>query len=164
MMLIISGFIFILAVALIFREEKIEAEEKAIHHSVHHKLTHPVKKSIFVGLIVGLASGFLGLGGGFIIVPLFMFLFEVESHHAVATSLAAVMILSVPSAITHYYLGNIQILLLAICGVGALIGGQIGSRTVVRIHSKTLRWIVITSYFIVSISLAVFELLNAGLN
>jgi len=163
MMFIISAFIFVMGIALIFREEKIEQEEKIMHHDVRKELLHPVKKSVFIGLLVGIAAGFLGLGGGFLMVPLFMFLFEIESHHAVATSLLAVLIMSVPSALTHLYLGNIDLALFLACGLGCIFGGQIGSRTVVKVKSKTLRWIVIISYFIASIALAAFELMSTGL-
>ena len=163
MMFIFCGFLIVLGILLIFREEQMESEEKKTHQEIKKTVQHPIKKSLVLGLIIGFISGFLGLGGGFLMVPLFMFWFEIESHHAVATSLLAAMIISLPNAITHYFLGHVDLMLVGLCGIGAVIGSQIGSRTVLKIKGKTLRWTVIASYFILSIALIAFELFNQGL-
>ena len=61
--------------------------------------------SIFLigaGLITGLASGFFGVGGGFLIVPALMFLSQMSMRHAVANSLAIITLMGVSSTISSY--------------------------------------------------------------
>lgn len=90
----------------------------------------PRPAALFIlGAATGLYSGFLGLGGGFILVPMLSRWFRFPVKRAVGTSLVAVGILAVPGTITHYFLGNVDpyIALLLIAGVvpGALVGARI---------------------------------------
>lgn len=53
-----------------------------------------------IGLFAGLASGYVGVGGGFIMVPLMMSILHVPMKLTSGTSLIAVMILAVPGTVT----------------------------------------------------------------
>jgi uncharacterized membrane protein YfcA len=46
------------------------------------------------GIVIGLLSGLLGVGGGFIIVPLLVFLSQINMKQAVGTSLIVISIVS----------------------------------------------------------------------
>ena len=61
-----------------------------------------------IGLFAGLASGYVGVGGGFIMVPLMMSILHVPMKLTSGTSLIAVMILAVPGTVTQALLGNIN--------------------------------------------------------
>ena len=61
-----------------------------------------------IGLFAGLASGYVGVGGGFIMVPLMMSILHVPMKLTSGTSLIAVMILAVPGTATQALLGNIN--------------------------------------------------------
>ena len=46
---------------------------------------------ILIGLAAGLLSGFVGIGGGIVIIPLMMLLLGLDQHQAQGTSLAVML-------------------------------------------------------------------------
>lgn len=60
---------------------------------------------LLIGLIAGLASGYVGVGGGFIMVPLFISLLGIMMRQASGTSLVAVTILAIPGVVEQGLLG-----------------------------------------------------------
>jgi len=102
-----------------------------------------------IGVVTGLYSGFLGLGGGFVLVPLLTRWLGFDMKRAIATSLVAVTILAVPGTITHALLGHINwgiAIALSICVVpGAIIGARFtlgSSDRVVRLAFASLLLVV----------------------
>ena len=61
---------------------------------------------LFLG---GFASGFLGIGGGFIVVPILAVVMGLPMHIAVATSMLTMIFTSISGASTHIMLGNVII-------------------------------------------------------
>lgn len=94
---------------------------------------------IIIGLIVGFMGGFLGVGGGVIIIPLLSYWVfpamkvppEVIMHMAFGTSLAIIIPTSLSGSFAHARNGNIRwsiVLLLVIPGVGgSFLGATIAS-------------------------------------
>ena len=67
------------------------------------------------GVLAGFFAGLLGVGGGIMMVPMLMFIFEQQGMGgpellkvALATSMAAIMFTSVSSFRTHHKLGNVR--------------------------------------------------------
>ena len=79
----------------------------------------------FMGLIVGILSSGSGLGGGFLLVPLLIFLGR-EAKLAVGTAFVFILIVSMSSILAHYRLGNIDIKTGLVMALGGVIGAQIG--------------------------------------
>lgn len=52
-----------------------------------------VVRLILIGALAGLFSGFFGVGGGFIMVPLLLAVARFDQHRAHATSLAAIVLI-----------------------------------------------------------------------
>ena len=71
-----------------------------------------------IGLIAGVASGYVGVGGGFIMVPLMLSLVGIAMKQASGTSLIAVAILAIPGVVEQVLLGNVQYL----AGIAVAIG------------------------------------------
>ena len=93
-----------------------------------------------IGLGAGLASGYVGVGGGFLMVPLFLSVIGTSARQASGTSLVAVMILAVPGVIQQGMLGNIAYLVgIATC-VGSIPGALVGARLAARVPERTLRF------------------------
>lgn len=90
------------------------------------------------GVLAGLASGLLGVGGGVVNVPLLTHL-GVVMQVAVATSSMAITLTSITSALTHYNLGNVDMMLLALLAPALIVGAQIGARIARRVSSRSLR-------------------------
>jgi uncharacterized membrane protein YfcA len=86
-----------------------------------------------VGALAGFLAGLLGIGGGVILVPLFLWLFPIADfpaehivHIAFATSLAIILPTSISSALNHRLRGNVSwgmVLFLVIGGVVGSFGG-----------------------------------------
>lgn len=93
---------------------------------------------VLFGAFAGFLAGLLGIGGGVILVPLFLWLFpiaqlppEIIVHTAFGTSLAIIIPTSISSTYGHRKHGNVnwrQVLHLAVGGVlGALIGSTLAA-------------------------------------
>lgn len=87
-----------------------------------------------IGLLAGYLAGFLGIGGGFVIVPALAFLFyrepgmaEWAMHMAVATSLATMLVTSLSSVMAHHRRGAIRWPLVRSMAAGLLIGAVGGA-------------------------------------
>ncbi len=85
------------------------------------------QRLVVVGLIAGLYSGFLGLGGGFVIVPGLTRFCGFSIKRAIGTSLVTVAILAVPGTIVHASLGHIDWALAAMLAIGVVPGALIGA-------------------------------------
>jgi uncharacterized membrane protein YfcA len=86
----------------------------------------------------GLASGFLGIGGGLIVVPILAGIVGLPMHLAVATSMLTMIFTSISGASTHIMLGNVRIDYAIPLIIGILLGAQCGARTARRLKSVTL--------------------------
>ena len=96
-------------------------------------------RTILIGLVAGAASGFLGIGGGFIMVPLFVSLLDESIKRAIGTSLAAIPLIATPALITHATLGHIDWGLALTLAVGSSLGAIVGARSSVGREEGTLR-------------------------
>lgn len=94
-----------------------------------------------IGLGAGLASGYVGVGGGFIMVPLMLSLIGISMRKASGTSLIAVMILAIPGVIEQALLGNINYTAGIMVAVGSIPGAVIGARLVRKVPERILRFI-----------------------
>ena len=91
------------------------------------------------GFFVGFCAGLLGVGGGFIQVPIFTLLFGVPIHVAVATSMFIIIFTSTFGAITHYLEGYVMLDIGILLIIGTIGGGITGAKTAQRIPRVTLR-------------------------
>lgn len=92
-----------------------------------------------IGLVAGLASGYVGVGGGFIMVPLMLSIIGIPMCKASGTSLIAVMILAIPGVIEQGIIGNINYLAGIAIVIGTIPGAVIGARLVTKVPERTLR-------------------------
>lgn len=94
-----------------------------------------------IGLAAGLMGGYVGVGGGFIMVPLFMTLLKMPMKVTSGTSLVAVFILAIPGVITQAVLGNIAWVTGILVAVGSMPGAIIGARLMDHVPERTLRFL-----------------------
>ena len=108
-----------------------------------------------LGAIVGALSGFFGIGGGVIIVPVLLFS-GYSAAEAVATSLLFVVGTSLSGAKKHTSLGNVSWSTGITVGLTGAVTAQLSSRLVLSI-SGTYDWLLnlfylaILSYFAVTL-------------
>ena len=96
-------------------------------------------QGVAIGLIAGLASGYVGVGGGFIMVPLMLSIIGIPMRKASGTSLIAVMILAIPGVIEQGIIGNINYLAGIAIVIGTIPGAVIGAKLVTKVPERTLR-------------------------
>lgn len=94
-----------------------------------------------IGLVAGLTSGYVGVGGGFIMVPLMLAILDIPMSLASGTSLIAIMILAIPGVIEQGLLGNIDYLAGIAIVVGSIPGALVGARLVRVVPERQLRFI-----------------------
>ena len=98
--------------------------------------------SAFAGLIAGL----LGVGGGIVLVPAFLFTFETIGYGSpqlmqicLATSLATIIVTSVRSVLSHNKKGAVDWDILKTWAPGIAIGALIGVATAARLRTDFLQ-------------------------
>ncbi|MEC4273822.1 TSUP family transporter [Adlercreutzia sp. R25] len=111
-----------------------------------------------IGLVAGLASGYVGVGGGFIMVPLMMSVLRVPMKLTSGTSLIAVMILAVPGVITQAVLGNINWVAGIAVACGSIPGAQLGARLIPKVPERTLRFTFAGFLVVAAVMLVVNQL------
>ncbi len=109
-----------------------------------------------IGLVAGVASGYVGVGGGFIMVPLMTQLLSTPMKLTSGTSLIAVMILAIPGVIEQALLGNVHWVIGIAIACGSIPGAAIGARLVQRVPERTLRFIF-GGFLLVAAALLVVE-------
>ncbi len=100
-----------------------------------------------LGSIIGVFAGLLGIGGGLLMVPACLYLFDIYLNMpisqsmpmAIATSLASIIFTSAASARAHYKKGNLAVALLPKLAVGVIIGAIIGACAVTQIDGQKLQ-------------------------
>jgi len=104
---------------------------------------------ITLGVFTGFVSGFLGVGGGFIRVPMLIYLMGLPTTIAVGTDLLGVLISSSWGFYAYAVAGRVEILGAMIMLLGAGVGAQIGSLATTYVKGMRIRL-----YFSISVLLA----------
>ena len=94
---------------------------------------------IGVGALTGVYSGFFGLGGGFVLVPMLTRWLHTPLKRATGTSLATVAVLAIPGSIAHSLLGNVDWAIAAGLTLGVIPGAAIGARLNALTPDRRLR-------------------------
>lgn len=81
------------------------------------------------GILVGIGASFTGLGGGFLMIPLLLFL-GYSAQKAVGTSFMAILVISVSALLAHNKFANVDYKAGLLLGVGGIVGAQVGARLV----------------------------------
>jgi len=93
---------------------------------------------VAAGVVVGIGASFTGLGGGFLMVPLLLFL-GFSAQQAVGTSFMAILVISISALAAHGKLANVDYRLGIALGIGGIIGAQIGARLVEHVSTGSFK-------------------------
>jgi uncharacterized membrane protein YfcA len=99
------------------------------------------RRELVIGaaFVVGFAAGLLSNGGGFLLVPLFLVGFGLSMNEAAGTSMVCVAALSIPAAITHAAVGDIDWAVALLFGLGMAPGALAGARLAQHLPAERLR-------------------------
>ena len=93
-----------------------------------------------LGFLAGVLTVFLGIGGGFILVPAMIYLFGMPARIVVGTSLVMVLAVSAATTMVHSLTTRaVDIVLAGLLLVGGVIGAQYGAVLTTRLKPDYLR-------------------------
>jgi uncharacterized membrane protein YfcA len=92
-----------------------------------------------VGAAAGFLAGLLGVGGGVVMMPVFTSVLRIPVKVAVASSLVAVAIFSIPALLSHWVQGNIDWPVALLLMAGTIPGAAVGSRITVASSDHAVR-------------------------
>jgi uncharacterized membrane protein YfcA len=93
-----------------------------------------------LGFIAGVLTVFLGIGGGFILVPAMIYLLGMPARVVIGTSLVMILAVSAATTMVHSLTTrSVDIVLAALLLAGGVIGAQYGALLTTRIKPDYLR-------------------------
>lgn len=112
-------------------------------------------RCLAVGACVGVLTGFLGVGGGFLIVPALVLFAGIETNKAVGSSLAIIAVNSASGLLGHFQQTRfdlrITFTLLAAALAGMFLGGFIADRIPDSTLRKSFAWFVIAVAVVIAV-------------
>jgi len=94
---------------------------------------------IGLGIGIGFLAGIMGCGGGFALVPSFVFLIGTPTLVAVGTSLVCVMLSGAYGAFTYGLEGRVEVVAVLWMVLGSIIGTQFGTAAVRHVKGAGIR-------------------------
>lgn len=128
LMLLFGALMLVVGVLMLRRSELVCDEEHC----------YPIR-CLSIGAAVGALTGFLGVGGGFLIVPALVLLAGIDTKKAVGASLGIIALNSASGLLGQLRFAHLDWTLTAEFLVVALLGMWLGSRAMGRISQAGLR-------------------------
>lgn len=98
----------------------------------------PAGRCLGIGLVAGLLSGLLGVGGGLILIPGFLYLLHMPLKKTFGTSLSVIAVIAIPGTVVHALLHHISWSLVLYLMVGSIPGAYLGARLSIRTGERVL--------------------------
>jgi hypothetical protein len=138
LLLIFAALMFVVAISMLWRKKHADDTERG-----EVNLT----KAILAGVGVGILTGFLGVGGGFLIVPALIFFGGLSMKQAIGTSLLVIALNCVAGLLGHLSYGlfdlKITLLVTALAVGGAIFGTILSHRFSVFKLQKSFAFLVL---------------------
>jgi uncharacterized protein len=111
---------------------------------------------ILIGIISGIVAGFVGVGGGIIIVPALVYFLGLTQHQAQGTSLLLMLPpIGILAVMNYYKAGNINWTYGAIIAGAFVVGGYFGSKLSLKLSPNLVKFIFGIIMLYVSIRLII---------
>ncbi|WP_404711156.1 sulfite exporter TauE/SafE family protein [Sphingomonas sp. MMS24-J13] len=108
-----------------------------------------------LGFVSGLLTVLMGVSGGFILVPVMIYLFGVSTRVVVGTSLFQGLFVTATTTLVHALTTHaVDLVLAALLLVGSVTGAQIGSNLVQKVRPEVARMILAVIVLFVAIRMA----------
>jgi hypothetical protein len=119
---------------------------------------------VLTGIGIGFTTGLLGVGGGFLLVPILFFLLQsigIDSTIAIrlsfGTSLAIILFTAISSAYGHYRKNQVEVKAAIYFGISGFLGSLIGGYAAIQMPEDILRLIFGFIILFVAIQLLFFK-------
>ncbi len=95
---------------------------------------------VAIGLLIGFLGAIMGIGGGFLLIPIMIYVLRVPTSTVIGTSMALTLVTMIFATVLHATTNHLVDAVLAlVLMVGGVIGAQFGARAGQRIRSEHLR-------------------------
>jgi uncharacterized protein len=95
---------------------------------------------VIIGIVAGAFSGFIGIGGGLIVVPALVYFLGFSQHEAQGTSLAMMLPPIGLLAVYNYYkVGHVDFKVSLILAITFILGSFFGSKLAISLSAETLK-------------------------
>lgn len=116
---------------------------------------------IILGTLVGILSALMGVGGGFIMVPVMVYMLRMPMHVVVGTSLFQVLFTCIDVTFMQaFYNHTVDLLLAVFLLVGSTTGAQLGARVSSRLKADHLKIILASIVLLVMVKMAIGLILS----
>jgi len=113
-----------------------------------------------LGTLVGILAAIMGVGGGFIMVPVMVYILRMPMHVVVGTSLFQVLFTCVNvTFMQSYYNHTVDLTLAVLLLIGSTVGAQIGARISTYLKADQLKIILASIVLVVMVTMA-YDLLS----
>ena len=107
-----------------------------------------------LGCLVGIIAAVMGIGGGFIMVPLMFYLLRMPMHLVVGTNLFQEAFLCINVTMMQAVANHVVDIVLALALlIGSSLGAQFGARFSVKLHADQLRFLLAVIVLLVMVKM-----------
>ena len=109
-----------------------------------------------IGVLTGITSGFVGIGGGLIIVPALIYFLDLDQHTAQGTSLALMLPpIGIMAAMQYHSEEHVEWTYSAIIAVTFILGAWLGSKWSLKLPTSMVRLVFSGFLFYAAIGMAI---------
>lgn len=172
----VGAYMFFESLSSIKKKKKQELEEKAIGTESESKMarflrslpmqvhfeksgvTHSALVVVFLGVIVGILAAVMGVGGGFLLVPVMIYVLRMPMHVVVGTSLFQILFTCIEVTFLQAYTNHtVDFMLAILLLLGSTIGAQVGAVFGRKLKGEQLKILLAAIVLVVTVKL-VFDL------
>ena len=111
-----------------------------------------ILKKCLIGITAGFVTGFLGTGGGILLLPAFIYILKIDPTEARATSVCCIFAMASAGSFLYYKNNSIDWKIAVLCAIGGTIGGYIGAKFLGKIPDYILRIAFVCLLLFISIT------------
>ena len=128
-------------------------------------VNNAVLKMIFIGFFAGFVSTTLGVGGGFLIVPLSVLYLGLPTKKAVGTSLFTIFLIVPTAFLSYIFIVDLNISISVVLLLGSFVGATFGAKLTAYFQNKEISLLLSGLYIftLLSVAFKLFKLANFGL-
>lgn len=93
------------------------------------------------GILIGFINGFLGGGGGILVVTLLLTVGKLQQNNAHATAIAVILPISILSAVIYLINGNGDLSKIIYATIGVVAGGLVGALLLNKLNGEATKLI-----------------------
>ncbi len=119
---------------------------------------------IILGAFVGILAAIMGVGGGFLMVPVMVYLLRMPMHVVVGTSLFQILFTCIEVSFLQAYVNHtVDFILAVLLLAGSTFGAQIGTKLGKKLHGDQLKIILAMIVLVVTVKIMLDLLLEPSL-